>query len=179
MGATLGTGGDAQRPTAAGRAGTANDGRAARAHRRRQSGYTLLELIAVIAVLGTLLAIFAPGFFAELRRNKVERAIVDLRILVSEIRIWGEGQAYPDSLDQLETTTRRDPWGQPYQYLRIEGSNRGQWRKDRFLVPLNSDYDLYSMGPDGKSRPPLTAAVSRDDIVRAGDGAFIGPAEEY
>jgi len=46
-------------------------------------------------------------------------------------------------------------------------------------VPINTDFDLYSMGPDGRSAPPLTAKHSRDDIVRANDGAFIGLASDY
>jgi len=58
-------------------------------------------------------------------------------------------------------------------------SGIGQARKDRFLVPLNSDYDLYSKGQDGESVAPLTAAKSRDDIIRANDGGFIGLASEY
>ncbi|MFQ5988854.1 MAG: hypothetical protein ACE5K9_02950 [Candidatus Methylomirabilales bacterium] len=52
-------------------------------------------------------------------------------------------------------------------------------RKDQFLVPLNSDYDLYSKGKDGQSQPPLTAQARRDDIVRANDGGFVGLAPEY
>ena len=52
-------------------------------------------------------------------------------------------------------------------------------RKDRFLVPLNTDYDLYSMGKDGESTAPLTARQSRDDIIRADNGGFIGLASEF
>jgi general secretion pathway protein G len=52
-------------------------------------------------------------------------------------------------------------------------------RKDRFLVPINSTYDLYSMGADGKSVLPLTAKHSHDDIIRANDGTYIGVAELY
>jgi general secretion pathway protein G len=52
-------------------------------------------------------------------------------------------------------------------------------RKDRFLVPINSDYDLYSMGPDGQSNEPLTVPVSRDDIIRASNGAYVGIAENF
>jgi general secretion pathway protein G len=52
-------------------------------------------------------------------------------------------------------------------------------RKDRFLVPINSDYDLYSMGADGESRPQLHNAVSRDDVIRARDGAYVGLAESF
>ena len=52
-------------------------------------------------------------------------------------------------------------------------------RKNRFMVPINSDYDLYSMGKDGQSVSPLTAKASRDDIIRANDGQFIGLASNY
>jgi general secretion pathway protein G len=52
-------------------------------------------------------------------------------------------------------------------------------RKDRFLVPINSDYDLYSMGPDGESKRNLNTPVSRDDVIRARDGAYIGVAELF
>jgi general secretion pathway protein G len=55
----------------------------------------------------------------------------------------------------------------------------GQARKDRALVPINTRFDLYSLGKDGRSAAPLTAADSQDDIVRANDGAFIGLARDY
>jgi general secretion pathway protein G len=44
---------------------------------------------------------------------------------------------------------------------------------------LNTDYDLYSMGKDGKTKGPLTAKDSHDDVIRANDGRFIGLASEY
>jgi len=47
------------------------------------------------------------------------------------------------------------------------------------MVPVNTDFDLYSMGKDGKSRAPFTAKASHDDIVRANDGKFIGLVSEY
>ena len=61
----------------------------------------------------------------------------------------------------------------------MEGASVGKKRKDKSLHPLNSDYDLYSMGPDGRSVSPLTAKASRDDIIRANNGGFIGVAEDY
>jgi len=65
--------------------------------------------------------------------------------------------------------------------LRLYGlpGNLPQARRDHNLVPINSDFDLYSMGPDGQSVKPLTGGVSRDDIVRANDGAFVGKASTY
>jgi general secretion pathway protein G len=59
------------------------------------------------------------------------------------------------------------------------GGPDGQPRKDRFLVPINTDFDLYSVGRDGESVPSLNAVKSRDDVVRAANGAFIGLASRF
>ena len=86
----------------------------------------------------------------------------------------------PNSLAQIGYGSLMDPWGNPYQYLN-HSTHRGlgQDRKDRFLVPLNSDYDLYSMGKDGQSSPPITAKNSLDDTIRASDGAYVGLASQF
>lgn len=57
--------------------------------------------------------------------------------------------------------------------------SQGAARKDRRLVPINADFDLYSMGKDGRTAGPLTAAHSQDDVVRGNSGGFIGLARTY
>ena len=52
-------------------------------------------------------------------------------------------------------------------------------RRDKNANPVNSDYDLYSMGRDGKSTAQFMAKHARDDIVRANDGRYIGLAEDH
>ena len=52
-------------------------------------------------------------------------------------------------------------------------------RKDKFLHPINTAFDLYSVGPDGSTNTPLTAKVSHDDVIMANDGGFIGWATNY
>ncbi|MCB9870240.1 MAG: prepilin-type N-terminal cleavage/methylation domain-containing protein [Planctomycetes bacterium] len=52
-------------------------------------------------------------------------------------------------------------------------------RKDKFLFPINTDYDLFSLGPNGKSQPELTGKLSLDDVIRANNGAFYGQAKDY
>jgi general secretion pathway protein G len=64
-------------------------------------------------------------------------------------------------------------------YLRAADASRSQLRKDGERVPLNTDFDLYSLGPDGLSSLALPAAPSRDDVVRAANGAYIGVASNY
>lgn len=55
----------------------------------------------------------------------------------------------------------------------------GGARKDRFLVPLNSDFDVYSMGRDRASAMPLSAAMSHDDVIRASDGGYYGLGKNF
>jgi general secretion pathway protein G len=85
----------------------------------------------------------------------------------------------PNSLTDIGMDGMQDPWGNPYVYANHGSIPPGLRRKDGSLVPINSDYDLYSKGEDGLSSPPLTANNSRDDIVRARNGEFFGKASEY
>ncbi len=86
----------------------------------------------------------------------------------------------PDTLAQIGDDIYLDPWKNPYQYLNHANlKGNGKVRKDRFLVPLNSDYDLYSMGADGQTVAPITASKSQDDIIRASNGAYVGLASQF
>ena len=74
----------------------------------------------------------------------------------------------------------RDPWGAAYAYVNhADVSGPGAFRKDKNIVPINSDFDLWSKGKDGASAPALTANPSRDDVIRANDGGFFGLASKY
>jgi general secretion pathway protein G len=142
--------------------------------------FTLIELLLVVVILGALAALAIPNLQRVVERARVTKAIADVKILGQEItEYWLKNNMYPNSLADVDRAGFIDPWGNPYQYLAVEGASRGQLRKDRFLVPVNSDFDLYSMGPDGLSRPPFTARASQDDIVRANDGGFVGIADDY
>jgi len=146
----------------------------------RSTGFTLVELVIVMTIIGMLAALAIPNFQRVVERARMVKAIGDLDALSASLFEYAElNGAYPSSLSDLGVTIPTDPWGNPYQYLRVEGASRGQLRKDRFLVPVNTDFDLYSMGPDGRSVATFTAAASRDDIVRANDGGFVGRAEDF
>jgi general secretion pathway protein G len=76
-----------------------------------------------------------------------------------------------------------DPWGRPYQYLRIDGGTtpglNGKRRRDKNANPVNSDFDLYSVGRDGLSVAQFTGKDARDDIVRANNGNYYYLAEKH
>jgi general secretion pathway protein G len=149
-----------------------------------EQGLTLIELLLVVAIIATLLSVAIPGTSSLLYKGKVARACSDISIMSQKLtnHLIDFG-TLPDTLKEVDVPILTDPWGNPYQYLIIFGKEKneikGKWRKDRFLVPLNYDFDLYSMGKDGKSVAPLTAAASHDDIVRANNGDYIGLASKY
>jgi general secretion pathway protein G len=147
----------------------------------RRGGFTVIEVLVVIALIMAIIAIGGPMYGRARDKAMVVRAIAEISTIQKDIAIYTvDHQSLPARLDDVGTTAIRDPWGNPYQYLSFVGlKGKGKMRKDRFLVPLNSDYDLYSMGKDGQSTQPLTAKQSRDDIIRANNGAFIGLAADF
>lgn len=147
----------------------------------RALGFTLVEILIAIAVLLTIVALAVPSFLAAIDRAKMARAVGDIHTIGNAVLAYQviNGQC-PDTLDQVGYGANLDPWGQPYQYLNFADTNgNGKMRKDRFLVPINSYFDLYSMGKDGDTVSPLTAPVSKDDVIWANDGGFIGLASDY
>ena len=144
-------------------------------------GFTLVELLVVIAILGTLSGIAIPTYYSHIEKARIITAIAEISILQKEITEYETtNNVLPNALNDIGRGNLLDPWDNPYQYLNFANVHgMGMMRKDRFLVPLNSDYDLYSMGKDGLSIPPLTANASHDDIIRANNGSYIGIASEY
>ncbi len=146
-----------------------------------RKGFTLLELMIVIAILAVLAAIAIPQYKSYTDRARHAKVLQTMRMIEREITVFQilHGR-FPQNLIETGLGVIRDPWGNPYQYLNVQTVvGLGQVRKNRSLVPVNLDYDLYSMGPDGQSRPPFTARQSWDDIVRANSGTFLGRVSEY
>ena len=152
-------------------------------HKRHYSAaFTLVEIALVLLLAALLFTTVRPAYKHLVDEAKSEMVVSELEEIADAIDDFYDANGfYPDSLDEVISPPPLDPWGNPYQFLKIEGGggSLGQVRKDRNLVPINSDYDLYSTGPDGQSVPPLTANASRDDIVRGRNGDFFGPATEY
>jgi len=64
-------------------------------------------------------------------------------------------------------------------YNPATGKGRRKQRFDKLAKPLNTDFDLYSMGRDGKTHRNLDSKESLDDIVRALNGQYVGLASEF
>lgn len=151
--------------------------------RSRVRGFTLIEMLMVTIIVGIISGLAMPQYHEYRLRAQNTAAIGDIKALEADIagyQIENEG-ALPESLSEVGWGSGEDPWGNPYQYTRIAGGSAppGQLRKDRFLVPINSDYDLYSMGEDGSSVSALTSEESHDDVIRANNGSFVGVASQF
>ncbi|MFH1723979.1 MAG: type II secretion system major pseudopilin GspG [Elusimicrobiota bacterium] len=126
--------------------------------RRRDSrGFTLIELLLVVIIISTLALMVVPRFAGRSEQARVATAEADIQAnlaIALDLYEMDNGR-YPTSeqgLDALKaapssppTPTKwngpylkkgslKDPWGNPYQY-RSPGER-------------NTDYDLYSYGPD-------------------------------
>jgi general secretion pathway protein G len=144
-------------------------------------GFTVVEVLIVMAIIVTISAIAIPNLLSAIYLADLAKAVGDIHSIETDLTGYEatNGQL-PDSLSQVGDDTIIDPWGNPYQYLNhatVHGN--GKFRKDRFLVPLNSDYDLYSMGKDGQTATPITAAKSQDDVIRVGSANYIGLASQF
>ena len=108
---------------------------------------------------------------------KAVTAIVALSTLIDSY-VQDERQ-YPPDLAALRVPIPLDPWGRPYVYYNVDANGRGHARKDHALNPINTDFDLYSMGPDGQTKKQITQKDSVDDIIRASNGKFVGVAADF
>ena len=148
---------------------------------RRARGQTIIELMIALLIGMVLVAIAVVGYQNYKERIRVNQAITDIAAMSVTIKHYMmDNQSPPPSLAAVGLGNKLDPWGRPYFYLDLTSQQgKGQSRRDKKLNPLNSDFDLYSAGKDGLTQTQLQAHNSRDDIVRARDGKFVGLASDF
>ena len=145
------------------------------------SGFSMVEMVIVLAIAAILIAIAVPLVERYIEQSRVLATVVEIGDMSKTIKNFEKSTgALPATLADVGFAAKVDAWGNPYEYFNQRtGSGNGQSRKDKALKPLNSDFDLYSIGKDGLTNASLNNARSRDDIVRARDGGFVGLAEEF
>jgi general secretion pathway protein G len=126
---------------------------------RRESGFTLIEIMVVLVIIAIMTALIAPQIMGRVDEARVTAAKQDIRTLETALDFFQmENFRYPTTDMGLEalvkkpedpairnwrtggylraTTVPKDPWGNEYHYMQ-PGTKGGA-------------YDLYSLGADGE-----------------------------
>ncbi len=151
--------------------------------RRRFRGVSLLELMLVVALVGIFMSLAVPGYQRYAERGRVSVAVRDIGEMSMTIeRYRTRIGRLPDLFSDANLQGRFDPWGRGYAYFNFatfSGMGPDPSRRDGNLRPINTDYDLYSVGKDGQTDRQLNQPASADDVVRGLDGSFIGLGKDF
>ncbi len=136
-------------------------------NRKRCRGFTLVELLVVIAILGILISLVTAGAQAARRRGAVTKAKTTIAALDTAIAMYQADMGdYPETgndrlvaalqddpgdvdwdgpymefkQDELDGGQLVDPWGNPYEYVSVNGGSPEHRMRS---------YDLFSLGPNG------------------------------
>lgn len=143
-------------------------------------GFTLVELMIAIAIIGILIGIAIPAYQAYTERARVYQSVTDIAAMSVVIEhYFQDNREYPDTLTAVNLNTKLDPWGRPYRYLNLNKYGFVNARRDVNLKPLNTDFDLYSIGKDNNTAFLIIKPFSLDDVIRAYDGKKIDLASKF
>ncbi|WP_152084698.1 type II secretion system major pseudopilin GspG [Pseudoalteromonas sp. A25] len=124
---------------------------------KKQSGFSLLEVMVVLVIIGMIMSIVAPNIMGSQEEAAIDKAHLDIQQLEDAMNMYKlKNKAFPTTeqgLEALVTQTTidpvpkrfpdggfisklpEDPWGNPYQLV-----SPGEMGK----------IDIFSMGPDGE-----------------------------
>ena len=130
-----------------------------RENNRRDSGFTLLEVIVVVFILSLLAAIVAPKIIGRTDDARIADAKIQIKNFETALKLFKmDNGFYPDSEQGLDALIEKpstgkvpnkykeggyleqkripaDPWGNPYLYV---------------SPGIHGDFDIISYGADGK-----------------------------
>ncbi|HNY64063.1 MAG TPA: hypothetical protein PKM41_01410 [Deltaproteobacteria bacterium] len=142
------------------------------------SGLTVVEMTIVVIIAAAVVCIAAPaisGYMDDIDNAEAISRLTSIELCLD--KYYAEHGTYPDSLGRIGKGDVRDPWGRAYVYQLMpedRGACRPVARNAREVRMINTDYDLYSPGKDGKTDLCINRQRSWDDILRAYNGSYIG-----
>ncbi|WP_108649059.1 type II secretion system major pseudopilin GspG [Dongshaea marina] len=126
--------------------------------RRRQSGFTLLEVMVVIVILGILASIVVPNLMGNKEKADHQKAVTDVVALENALDMYKlDNGVYPTTeqgLEALVTKPTSDPIPQDYRqggYIRRLPNDPWNHPYQLLSPGEHGAIDVFSMGPDGQA----------------------------
>ncbi len=127
--------------------------------RRKQRGFTLIELMVVIVILGILAGLIVPRIMGRPDEARRAKARIQIESLETALKLYKlDNGVYPTTEQGLQALVEPPAVGAPAKNWRQGGYlEKGKVPKDPwgfdyiYLCPgINGDYDLSSRGADGE-----------------------------
>ncbi len=128
--------------------------------KKRQAGFTLIELMVVIVILGLLAGIILPRFLGESDKAKQQTARVQMAVLETALKMYKlDNGGYPTTEQGLKALVEAPTVGNLPKnwrkggYLEKGKVPKDPWKNDFVYVCPGShgDFDLTSLGADGEA----------------------------
>ena len=124
---------------------------------KKESGFTLIEVMAVVVILGLLMTLVVPKVLGRQEQAQIQKAQIDIQNLSGALTMYKlDNYSFPSTNQGLDALVKKpsgspeaknwrsgyvtrlpkDPWGNDYVYLQPGASG--------------NDYDIISYGADSK-----------------------------
>jgi general secretion pathway protein G len=129
--------------------------RAAKARLAAKAGYSLIEIMIVLAIIGLIVALVGPRFFAQFDKAKVTTATTQAKSLKEALHTLNlDIGRYPTEQEGLLLLVQGADAAQGWQgpYLSSADLPKDPWKNDYIYIPPVEGQDprVGSLGADGK-----------------------------
>jgi len=126
---------------------------------RRETGFTLIEIMVVLVIIAIMTALIAPQIMGRVDEARVTAARQDIRTLETALEFYKmDNFRYPTTDQGLEALVKKPddssaPNWRAGGYLRATTVPKDPWKRDyKYLFPgsKGGPFDLYTLGGDGE-----------------------------